>query len=63
MSNQEKIINILKTKLGYIYCNNCFHNGSDNCDECSRKSMGWQPSDDFLKIVSDEILKEVKINE
>ena len=58
----------LKNLLSSIYCNNCRHDSYDDlldedgeaynspCDECHRKNMYWQPSDEFIS----KILKTLK---
>lgn len=41
---QDKMTQIILDHYGYIYCNNCCNEGTDNCDECNRRAMNWQPS-------------------
>ncbi len=56
---KEKIKDILKNELSYIYCHNCKNNGNDNvCDYCHRKSMSWEISDSCADKIADKILGE-----
>lgn len=43
---KEKADRYLKEQLGYIYCHNCKFN--DNRDDCYRKKMGLEASDELI---------------
>ena len=53
MNKKERLLEFIHGELDHIYCYNCKHN--DNCenDDCHRKYMGWQVSDEVV----DEIVE------
>lgn len=58
MKTKSQIAKIIYDELNYIYCFNCrYDNVRDNCDDCSRKSMGWEISQEEANKIADKILE------
>ena len=52
MTNHE----MLKVHLSHIYCHNCKHdNDEDICDDCHRKNIKWQPSNNFINEILESL--------
>ena len=60
---KDKIIELLFNCLGYIYCHNCRFEDADDCDDCHRKSMGWQISKNCCEKIADKILEMEENND
>lgn len=58
---RTKFIEFLMDELSSPYCNNCRGNepdaAADFCEECHRKSMGWQLSRVTAEAIADEAIK------
>lgn len=54
MKSKEEIVKILIDNFRNIYCDTC--NGK-YCEDCYRKNIGWEISDNFAEVVANEILK------
>lgn len=58
-----KISEILVKELSYIYCHNCKFNDStddSDCDDCHRKNMSWELSEETAKSIEAKILEGEK---
>lgn len=59
----DNIVKILEEELSYIYCYNCKHNDmtiedeNDPCEDCHRKYMEWQLSNESAVNIAEKILK------
>ena len=57
MKSKEEIIEILINSLDSVYCDTCSSNLSgEHCEECIRKQMNWGISENYAKMIADEIL-------
>jgi hypothetical protein len=64
-TKKEKITQIIYDYLDYVYCNTCRYNseletdkyGDDPCEDCIRKSMGWEISVSAAEQIAEDILK------
>lgn len=57
MKTKGEIVETLMGYLDSVYCDSC--DAKDNghkCDECHRKAMNWGISEDYAKIIADDIL-------
>lgn len=55
-----EIKELLVDELSYAYCDNC---GSNNCEECNRKSQNWSLSEGTAEYLAVKILQIQKRNE
>ena len=54
----SKVKKILFDKLDYIHCGNCRFNDDDTrCEECHRKNMNWEISEDTAENLAEKIYK------
>ena len=61
--NRIKIMDVLKGKLGSVYCGGCGSgqgDADDWCECCHRKAMNWNISEKFAAEIAKEILKGIK---
>lgn len=67
MLGEQKELNMdvkeyIKQELSNIYCDTCANNGNDDrCDDCHRKHISWEISDQKAQRMADEITKALKI--
>ena len=54
--NKQLMAQVIYEGFNYIYCSNCKYEGRDNCDECHRKSMGWEVSESYAESVAQAII-------
>jgi hypothetical protein len=55
-NKKSEVIEIIKRNFKDIYCDTC--NGK-HCENCYRKNINYEVSDDFAEIVANEILEEL----
>ena len=53
----DEIREYLQSQLNSVYCDTC---GSENCDECHRKSMYWSISEDYAETLANRIINIMK---
>ena len=58
MSKKEELIEFIHGELDYIYCYNCKHQNDCENDECHRKYMGWQVSDEVVDRIVEIAMRE-----
>ena len=64
-TKKDKIAQIIYDWFDYVYCDNCRYNseletdkyGDNPCEDCIRKSMGWEISRCDAECLADNILK------
>ena len=64
-TKKEKIAQIIYDWFDYIYCDNCRYSseletdkyGDNPCEDCIRKSMGWEISKSDAESLANNILK------
>lgn len=67
---KQQIKEILTKEFNSVYCDTCKFNkeseeywedkiGYWGCDDCRRKNMGWELSDDTAERLAEEILKKL----
>ena len=72
-SVKVEVMDILYTTLNRVYCDSCRFSelgqeeserifGYYGCDDCYRKHMNWEISENCCEVLSDEILKVIENN-
>lgn len=70
-SLKVEVMNILYTTLNGVYCDSCRFSvlgqeesesifGYYGCDDCYRKHMNWEISENCCEVLSNKILKVIK---
>ena len=62
---KDRIVKILTDELCYCYCDNCEFGNWDKyqdtrCDDCHRKYQNWRLSENTAKIITKQIIEEIK---
>lgn len=57
----SKISKILEDELCYVYCTNCKYDmDDDRCENCHRKYMNWELSEEEAIRIADKIIKALE---